>query len=159
MDELTTRYEETLERMPWPVMVVGSKLKIEFWNTAAQKLFGFNSTPAAEMRLEQLPVPQALRSRIIRRQRAALSRNMRMVLRNETLDGPRSRASLKVYFMPLARDGSPESVLIMFDVQNPTTSERAGKNDNPRASSRSREAARSGINSPTRGKAKRRGRK
>jgi PAS domain-containing protein len=77
MDELNNRYLETLERMPWPVMVVGSKMKIEFWNSLAQRLFGFNSSPAADLRLEQLPVPRELRSRLLRHHRAAPCRATR----------------------------------------------------------------------------------
>jgi nitrogen-specific signal transduction histidine kinase len=130
-------------------MVVSSKLKIDFWNSAAQKLFGFNSAPAAEMRLEQLPVPPALRSRLVRRHRATLSRNTRAVLRNEVLDGPKSRANLNVHFTPLAHNGAPESALIMFEVMGRST-ESAGTNEKPAA----RQAARSGSNPSARGKAK-----
>jgi two-component system, chemotaxis family, CheB/CheR fusion protein len=116
MDELNARYAETLERVPWPVMVVGGKLKIEFWNQPAQRLFGFGGAPAAELRLEQLPVPQAFRNRLLRRYRATLARNTRTVLRDEVLDGPRSRSRLNVHFTPLAADGRPQSVLVMFEI-------------------------------------------
>ncbi len=151
MDELNSRYVETLERIPWPVMVVGSKLKIEFWNSPAQRLFGFHSTPAAEMRLEQLPVAAKLRNRLVRRHRAALSRNARMVLRNEVLDGPTSSANMTVHFTPLSHNGAPESVLIMFEVTGTFPAERT---ENVHASWRSRQGAGSAGNSPGRGKAK-----
>jgi len=116
IDEFNRRYIETLERMPWPVMVVGEKLKIEFWNSLAQKLFGFRSVPAADLRLEQLPVPHEFRSRLMRHHRTALSRKVRSTLHGEVLDGPKSRTTLNVHFTPLATDGGPRNVLIMFEI-------------------------------------------
>ena len=79
------------------------------------------------MRLEQLPVPPALRTRLMRRHRAALLRNTRTVLRGEVLDGPRSRANLNVHFTPVARDGAPESVVMMFEITSRTVPATAAK--------------------------------
>ena len=81
------------------------------------------------MRLEQLPVPPALRTRLMRRHRAALLRNTRTVLRNEVLDGPRARANLNVHFTPVARDGAPESVLMMFEITGRSLAEAAARKD------------------------------
>lgn len=141
MDELSNRYSETLERMPWPVMVVGSKLKIELWNSPAQKLFGFTTTPAANLHLEQLPVPQAFRSRLMGRYRAALSRHVRSVLRDESLDGPSAQVTMNVHFTPLSSDGSPQNVLIMFEITSTSRPQPArGRYAGARDQSRSRNA-------------------
>ena len=129
MDELNSRYAETLERMPWPVMVVGNRLKIEFWNSPAQKLFGFQSTPAAGLDLQQLPVPLAFRNRLLRRHRATLAHSTRGVLRNEVLEGPRGSSDMNVHFTPLARDGAPQSVLIMFEITSNKPAQRAERRD------------------------------
>ena len=116
MDELNRRYAETLERMPWPVMVVTDKARIEFWNSGARQLFGFDEGPPPDLRLEQLPLPSALRSRMIRRHRSTLARNTGSVLRGEVLDGPKARTSMNVHFTLLAGNGPSKSVLIMFEV-------------------------------------------
>jgi two-component system CheB/CheR fusion protein len=154
MDELNSRYAETLERIPWPVMVVGAKLKIDFWNSAAKRLFGFDAGPAAELRLEQLPVSPELRNRMIRRHHTTVSRNTRTVLRNEVLNGPKSRANLNVHFTPLAHDDAPESVLIMFEL----TSGAAGlqPSDGSRAPSRPQKPNRISNKRKNRTKARRR---
>jgi len=116
MDELNSRYAETLERIPWPVMVVGSKLRIEFWNAPAQKLFGFHSVPAASLSLEQLPAPLPFRKRLVRRHRGTLARNVRSTLRHEVLEGQNGRISVDIHFTPLSTNGAAQDVLIMFEV-------------------------------------------
>jgi two-component system, chemotaxis family, CheB/CheR fusion protein len=45
LDSLNSRYAETLERMPWAVSVLDNSGRVQFWNSAAQKLF--NLQPAA----------------------------------------------------------------------------------------------------------------
>jgi two-component system CheB/CheR fusion protein len=138
MDELNSRYVETLERMPWPVMVVSERLKIEFWNSPAQNLFGFNANPPSELRLEQLPVPAPFRARLIKRHRTTLARKTRNLLRDELLEGPKSRKILNVHFTPLSSDGAPQSVLIMFEITGThdlVSGGRAGSNSSGKSRS------------------------
>jgi two-component system CheB/CheR fusion protein len=158
MDELNARYAETLERMPWPVMVIGERLRIDFWNEPARALFGFHGTPAAELRLEQLPVPAKLRSRLVRRHRATLARNARSILRDEVLGGPKSRNKLNVHFMPLSGDGRPHSVLIMFEITGEARAEDAAPRRN-RNQSTADAAAASGPGNRDRGARKPRSRR
>ncbi len=145
MDEMNRRYAETLERMPWPVMVVGDKLKIEFWNSGAQQMFGFDDGPPANLRLEQLPLPPALRSRIMRRYRSALARNAGSVLRGEVLDGPKARTSMNIHFTLLAGNGPGKSVLIMFEV---TARSSVARPQSVRARRQKARAAKSGKSNP-----------
>ena len=154
MDELNTRYAETLERMPWPVMVVGRRLRIEFWNAPAQKLFGFQSVPAVSLSLEQLPAPLQFRKRLVRRHRRTLARNLGGTLRGEVLEDQNGQLTLDIHFTPLSADGAAQDVLIMFEVTSRVRP--AGTEGRGAGSGRSRPAGRSKKKAPKRGAAKRR---
>jgi len=150
MDELNSRYAQTLERIPWPVIVVGSRLRIEFWNEPAQRLFGFRSVPAASLSLEQLPVPVAFRKRLMRCHRRTLAHNVRSTLRSEVLESSSGPVALNIHFTPLSANGAAQDVLIMFEVlgrRRPESRETQGaarvKNAGQRGKSNRKSKARS----------------
>jgi two-component system CheB/CheR fusion protein len=114
LHEVTSRYAETLRRMPWPVMLVDREEKIQLWNAAAQKLFGVTATSVIGVALDRLPVEQSLSRTLLRRFRAVLKSQKGGVLRNLAFRIGAARQVLDVHFTPIARDAAMEGVLIMF---------------------------------------------
>ena len=115
LDQLNTLYSQTLEKIRMPVMLVNRERKIEFWNTMALKLFGFKSRPPVEFQLEQLPIPEQMRSLIMRRHRAVMIKKEPVVLRQQFIQGA-SRSPANIHFSPVNEDERGERVLVMFDI-------------------------------------------
>jgi two-component system CheB/CheR fusion protein len=113
MDQLNARYVETLERMPFPVMLLNEHMKIEFWNSLAQKLFGFKEKPPVQLELEQLPVPEAARRLFKRKHQSAIEKNGTVVVNAEPL-GLRGYESANVHFTPVPQ-GPTRNVLLMIE--------------------------------------------
>ena len=112
VDLLNALYVQTLERIRAPIMLVGKDNKIEFWNTMAQRLFGFKSKPPVQLRLDQLPLDGGTRNLIIRRHRAVLVQQKPIVAREQALGGEYD--SVDIHFSPVIRDDEV-SVLITFE--------------------------------------------
>jgi len=114
LDNLNSRYADTLERMPWAVTVLDSNGKVQFWNSAAQKLFNLHATSVIGLELAQLPIQQELRQSLVRRVRAVTEKKKPTVLHGQELKTGRVATNVDVHFTPLSRDGSSLSVLLMF---------------------------------------------
>jgi PAS domain S-box-containing protein len=114
LDNLNSRYAETLERMPWPVTVLDDSGKVQFWNSAAQKLFNLQAAAVIGLELAELPIEQSLRQSLLRRTRTVTERKKPSVLRGQELKSGRVVAMLDVHVTPLSRDGSSLSVLLVF---------------------------------------------
>lgn len=117
LDTLNRCYAETLERMPWPMAVLDSEGHVQFWNSAAHKLFDIPARAVVGLALSQLPIQPSLRDTLIQR-RANLSHGKTTtVLRNQELKVGRSRVKFDVHLTPLDRDGEKPSLLLMFAPQ------------------------------------------
>jgi len=114
LNALTTRYAETLQRMPWPVVLVDSEEKIQLWNAAAQKLFGIGATSVVGVDLDQLPLQDPMRRAIIRRCQTVLQSGKQSILRGQSFRIEGIVGELDVYYTPIARNSSIEGVLMMF---------------------------------------------
>ncbi|HET7752055.1 MAG TPA: CheR family methyltransferase [Terriglobales bacterium] len=114
LHDLTSRYAETLRRMPWPVMLVDREEKIQLWNAAAQKLFGVSATSVVGVSIDRLPLEQSLSRTLIRRYRAVLKNQKGAVLHHLAFHIGAARQAFDVHFTPIARDAAMEGVLIMF---------------------------------------------
>jgi len=119
LDSLNSRYADTLERMPWAVAVLDSDGKVQFWNSAAQKLFDMEARSVIGLELSQLPIQPALRDALVRRRKAMDERNTPMLLRNQELKTKRSTSMFDVHLTPLSHDGGKPSLLLMFAPQQP----------------------------------------
>src|SRR5262249_51500755 len=130
LDNLNSRYAETLERMPWAVTVLDSNSKVQFWNSAAEKLFNLQATSVIGLELVQLPIQQSLRQLLLRQVRAVSEKKTASVLRGQELKSGRATSTMDVHSTPLSRDGSSLSVLLMFSPVpgNPGRPEPARKN-------------------------------
>ncbi|HEX7962257.1 MAG TPA: PAS domain-containing protein, partial [Terriglobales bacterium] len=124
LDNLNSRYAETLERMPWAVTVLDSNSKVQFWNSAAEKLFNLQATAVIGLELVQLPIEQSLRQLLLRKVRGVTENRKASVLRGQELKTGRTASTMDVHFTPLSRDGSSLSVLLMF---SPVSNNPAGK--------------------------------
>lgn len=113
MDQLNARYVETLERMPFPVMLLNEQMKIEFWNSLAQKLFGFKERPPVQLELEQLPIPEAARKLFRRKHQNAIEKNGTVLVNAEPL-GLRGYERANVHFTPVPQ-GPTRNVLVMIE--------------------------------------------
>jgi two-component system CheB/CheR fusion protein len=133
MDQLNARYAETLERMPFPVMLLNDQTKIEFWNTLAMKLFGFKTKPAVQLDLEQLPISESARKQFKRKHQSALKKNGAASITGESL-GLAGYENANVQFTCVPQ-GNAKNVLVMIE-RSPT----GGRNGRNGASSRPRAA-------------------
>ena len=119
LDSVNSRYAETLERMPWAVTVLDSDGKVQFWNSAAEKLFDIQANSVIGLELSQLPIQPEVRDGLVRRRKAIVERNTPMLLRNQQLKVKRSNLMFDVHLTPLSRDGGRPSLLLMFAPQQP----------------------------------------
>jgi PAS domain S-box-containing protein len=123
IDRLNTRYAKTLERLPIPVMLLNEQMKIEFWNSLAQTLFGFKEKPPVQLQLEQLPIPEAARKLFKRKHQKAIEKNGPVVLNAGPL-GLRGCESANVHFAPLPQ-GQTKNVLVMIDWESGSGNSKA----------------------------------
>jgi two-component system CheB/CheR fusion protein len=115
LDQLNSVYAQTLERLHMPIMLVNPEGRIEFWNSTLLRLFGFKSKPPVEFQLEQLPIPEKLRSLIVRRHRAVLLKQQPSVARGMELGG--TLPIVDMHFSLIPQDERTSNVLIMFEPQ------------------------------------------
>jgi PAS domain-containing protein len=113
MDQLNSRYVETLERMPFPVMLLNEQMKIEFWNTRAQKLFGFKAKPVVQLDLEQLPISESARKLFKRKHQSALQKGGVAQAKGESL-GVNGYDSANIQFT-CVEQGTAKNVLVMIE--------------------------------------------
>jgi two-component system, chemotaxis family, CheB/CheR fusion protein len=125
LDNVNNRYAETLERMPWAVTVLDHNGKVQFWNSAAEKLFNLYGAAVIGFQLAQLPIQPSLRQPLLRRLRAVTEKKKASVLRDQEFNSGRGATNVDIHFTPLSRNESSLSVLLMFSpVQgNPGKSE------------------------------------
>jgi len=130
VEQINSFYEQALERIPLPVMLVTHENQIEFWNSMALRLFGFKSRPSVELDLGQLPVEHSARQQIVQRVRATLIKRKPVALRDFTLrDGVPRTADIS--FSMVEREGRPPTVLLVF---RPPNSQGSGKGSSRRRS-------------------------
>jgi two-component system CheB/CheR fusion protein len=116
LHEINSIYVQTLEKLRMPIMLVNQDRRIEFWNSTLLRLFGFRTKPPVELQLEQLPVPEKLRTLIVRRHRSVLMKGQPSVARGQELGGP--LPSVDIHFSLIPRDERSDNVLIMFEPQH-----------------------------------------
>ncbi|HET9743091.1 MAG TPA: CheR family methyltransferase [Terriglobales bacterium] len=117
LDQVNNRYSETIERMPWAVTVLDSEGRVQFWNSAAQRLFDLQARSVIGLELGQLPIEPSLREALVRRRKSAQEGKSPAVLRNQELKTRRSTLKFDVHLTPLSRDGEKPSLLLMFAPQ------------------------------------------
>ena len=117
LDVLNSRYADTLERMPWAVMVLDNDGRVQFWNSAAQRLFGLQSAVVIGLELTQLPIEPGLRDALVRKRKAVGDRTAPILLRNQEIRVKRESAKFNVHLTPLSRDSGKPSLLLMFAPQ------------------------------------------
>ena len=132
LDQVNSRYAETLERMPWPVTVLDDQGRVQFWNSAAQRLFNMEARSAIGLELSQLPIQPALREALVRRRNSMNERMTPVVLRNQELKSKRTSVKFDVHLTPLNRDGGKPSLLLMFAPQGQAANIGATKRAAPK---------------------------
>jgi len=123
---LNSRYAETLERLPWAVTVLDNDGRVQFWNSAAQKLFDLEARSVVGLELAQLPIQPSLRDTLVRRRKAMNDRLTPYILRNQELRLKRSALKFDIHLTPLSRDRGKPSLLLMFAAQGEAA--RSGSN-------------------------------
>jgi PAS domain S-box-containing protein len=111
--------------MPWAVTVLDSEGRVQFWNSAAQKLFDMEANSVVGLELSQLPIQPGLREALVRRRKSMEEGNTPTLLRNQELKLKRSTLKVDVHLTPLRHDGAKPSLLLMFA---PQQSAANGKN-------------------------------
>ncbi len=114
LDALNVRYLDTLERMPWPVMVIDTSGKIQFWNTAAQRLFGIAARSVVGMVLGLVPLEKSLRKALVRAFERVAKTQKPAVIRSPEFRADHFSGSFEIHLEPLSHAASQSSILIMF---------------------------------------------
>jgi two-component system, chemotaxis family, CheB/CheR fusion protein len=114
LDALNVRYSETLENLPWPMMLVDRDRNILIWNSAARKLFGFAAGPPIALSLDRLPVPKETTHALLSRYRASLIKGKSVVAKGIALKGTHFHGLMDIHFKPMSKDGDSGAVLIML---------------------------------------------
>ncbi len=115
VDELNARYSETLERMPWPLLLVSEQGKVQFWNAAATRMFGLEAKSIIGLQLNQVPVSEKLRGILARNHREVLARGRAKSVRDCQIELNSFRGCVDVQFTPLSDNGT-RSVIITMQV-------------------------------------------
>jgi two-component system, chemotaxis family, CheB/CheR fusion protein len=147
LDSLNSRYAETLERMPWAVAVLDHEGRVQFWNSAAQRLFDMEARSVIGLELSQLPIQPALRDALVRRRKAMDESNTPMLLRNQELKIKRSTSMFDVHLTPLRHDGGRPSLLLMFAPQPPENGKNSTRNSRAGNSSGARRKTTAAVRS------------
>ncbi|HEX9120033.1 MAG TPA: CheR family methyltransferase [Terriglobales bacterium] len=114
MHQHTERYAESLRSLPFPVMLLDGKEKVQLWNSAAQKLLGIGSSSVVGVDFRQMPLPESLRKIFLRRCQAVLLWQEASVLRNQRVK-ENGRDSYDVHFAPVSHgEAGKDGVLVIF---------------------------------------------
>jgi two-component system, chemotaxis family, CheB/CheR fusion protein len=116
LDVLNSRYMETIEQMPWPMMTIDREGKVQFWNSAAARLFGLQGKSVVGLDLDQLPVALNVRKVLSRHYRAAFDRNQQISVRGIATRSSEFGQKMDITITPLAYNGTPRGAIIMFGV-------------------------------------------
>jgi nitrogen-specific signal transduction histidine kinase len=114
LDALSQRYFDTLEKMPWPLMLVVDDGRIQLWNTAAEKLFGLASKAVIGLNTKQLPVSESLRKVLIRSCRDSLLSGKTKIVRGCYIELDSFTGQLDIHFTPLKQEGTPPGLIVGF---------------------------------------------
>ncbi len=115
LNALTGRYEETLKRMPWPVILVDRDLRVQLWNGAAQRLFGVAATSVVGVEVEKLPADPALIRNLVRRCHNVLEHGRVLTLRQQVLRTGAGSSTFDLQFTPASHnENEVEGVLIIL---------------------------------------------
>jgi len=113
LDQLSSRYAQTLQQMPWPVLLVDRQERIQVWNTAAQRVFGVGPTNITGISLGHLPVQEKLRTLLQQRVREALRRKDSSVVTGASFPSPAFPQPFDVHFTYMG-GGEPAQVNVMI---------------------------------------------
>jgi two-component system CheB/CheR fusion protein len=114
LNDLTSRYAETLQRMPWPVMLVDRSEKVQLWNAAAQRLLGVSAASVAGAEISRLPIDKALTDVLVRRCRAALAGKKESVVTGQKFRLGSTSQAFDLHFTRIMSQPGSEGVLVMF---------------------------------------------
>ena len=115
LDEMNARYAETLEKMPWPMILVDARQVVQVWNSYTHRLFGLAGKSVIGLELSQLPVPEKLRHILTRRTREAAGRGRDVLVRDQPLDTNSFCGTVTLRFTPLTVEVGHPGVLIMLE--------------------------------------------
>ena len=115
LDSLNERYHETLERLPWPVLLLDDNEILQFWNAASVRMFGLAAKSVVGLSLDQLPLQQSFRNALGRRYRETLVAKRPRRVNGLDVDVNQFSGRLDVQFIPLAYGSSHQSVLIVLE--------------------------------------------
>lgn len=144
LENMTARYAEMIERMPWPVLLVNEDRSIYLFNSSCQQMFGFATPSERGMHLEEIPLPNQIRNFLIRRYEDVLRTHKPQKIRNKYVEGNRIAANFDIHMSPLSASSSKHGVLIMFERLRET-----GDNGNSPGAKRDLAARKGSVEKPS----------
>lgn len=112
VDELNARFSETLEHMPWPLLLVSEQGRVQFWNAAVTRMFGLEAKSVIGLQLSQVPVSEKLRSLLARSHREVLSRGRAKNVRCQ-IEMNSFRGFADIQITPLTDDPSSSVIITL----------------------------------------------
>lgn len=114
LEEVTTRYADTLALMPSPLALVNDAAEIQLWNTAAETLFDLNAKGLTGLKLKQLPVASSLRAALLRQHEKVLKSGQASTIQGVKFNLNSFRGTVDVRLMPIPSTAG-HGVLIVFN--------------------------------------------
>ncbi len=111
---LRAGYSHALNHIPYPVVLVDNKGKIEAWNNAAEQLFHLAPDASVGMDLSEFPVQPSLGKTLCRKHRVVMAGGAAPALRNQLLHVKRAIHRMDVQFTAFSRERSNHGVLVTF---------------------------------------------
>ncbi len=158
LDDLNEHYAQLVERMPWPMFLVTPGGKVQLFNTAAQKLFGFATPVPMSMSLNEVPMSHANRARIQEEIAQARESNSAAVVGMGKLSTNAASRPVRLHITPL-NGGFDKGTLLVFEPLNDVPAKSRNGNgassngNSARAKSAAKSVAKSAKKNGSRAKA------
>jgi two-component system CheB/CheR fusion protein len=113
---VSARYAETLQNLPWPVLLLDGQERVRLWNSAAERVFGITPTAVLGQGLDVLPLDGNLHEAIARNSRGVAQKGKAAMLRGQQVTMKGATRVFDLHFTPLApHRHESEGVLVVFN--------------------------------------------
>jgi PAS domain-containing protein len=109
LKRLKDGYVHTLDHVPYPVLLSDGAGRVEFWNSAAQRIFNLEDDVDAGIDLCQIPVQPSLRQILARKHRAVMESGGTVELRNQVV-----QVTAALYRMDVHLTSLSAGILVVF---------------------------------------------
>jgi transcriptional regulator with PAS, ATPase and Fis domain len=106
---LRSGYADTLDHVPYPVLLADKEGRVAIWNHAAQQMFNLEGDDAVGKYLCEMPVQPSLRQILTRKHQAVVERGNPLMLKNQPVQVKPALYRMDVHFASVS-----DGVLVVF---------------------------------------------